>query len=131
MKHIYVAAGIMFNSDQHVLLAQRPQGSDMELLWEFAGGKLEPGESPEEAIVRELHEELGVNSVAGKVVFEETFQYPDKIVTLYFVTIDSFYPEPMALEHAEIKWVKLDQLRDYDFPPADDEFITFLQSGMI
>ena len=124
MKHIYVAAGVLLNNHGQVLIAQRPKGADMELLWEFPGGKLEPDESPQQAIVRELHEELGIRSEASEIVFEETFQYPDKIVTLYFVKIKSYTPEPKALEHQEIRWVHSHAFSQYDFPLAD---LTFLQ----
>ena len=123
MKHIYVAAGILLNSQNKVLIAQRPKGSDMGLLWEFPGGKLEEGESPQQAIIRELQEELGIQTVATKIVFEETFQYPDKIVTLYFVKIDSYSTEPKALEHLEIRWVDPQEFSQYDFPLADHTFL--------
>ena len=125
MKHIYVAAGILLNKQDQVLIAQRPKGSDMELLWEFPGGKLEQDETPQQAIVRELNEELGIQSEASEILFEETFQYPDKIVTLYFVKIDTFSPEPKALEHQEIRWVNSNDFPKYDFPLAD---LTFLKS---
>lgn len=123
MKHIYVAAGILLNKCGQVLIAQRPKGSDMELLWEFPGGKLESGESPQQAIIRELSEELAIKSEASKVLFEETFQYPDKIVTLYFVKIETYSPEPIALEHQEIRWISSKDFSKYEFPLADLAFL--------
>jgi 8-oxo-dGTP diphosphatase len=123
MKHIFVAAGVLLDASNRILIAQRPKGADQELLWEFPGGKLEKGETPQQAIERELKEELGVSATASQVVFEETFRYPDKVVTLYFIRIDSFSPEPKALEHQEIRWVVPHEFSDFEFPLADHTFL--------
>lgn len=122
-KHIYVAAAVIRSSDNKILIGRRPAGSDMELLWEFPGGKLEANETPKIALKRELKEELNIDAICGDISYEETYAYPDKIITLYFIEITSYKGVVEALIHDELRWVKVDTLQCYDFPPADDDFI--------
>lgn len=118
MTPIQVAAGLLF-AEGRLLLAQRPPGSHLAGCWEFPGGKLEPGESWEDALVRELHEELGARVEVGPLVEEITHAYPGKTVHLRFYRcrlVDGT-PEPRGC--SALAWVDQPGLSGFDFPEAD------------
>ncbi len=125
-KHIHVSAAVVKDERARILIARRPAGADMELLWEFPGGKIEPEETPEQALERELVEELNIKAACGETIYKETYEYPDKTVTLYFIEIASYTGKMEPLEHEELLWVYPKDMRKYEFPPADDDFISFL-----
>jgi len=106
-----------------ILICQRPPDKARALLWEFPGGKVDPGETGEEALVRECKEELNVILNVGEAYCRVTHQYPDIQVrlTLYHARIMDGRPE--KLEHADIRWVTNAELSRYDFCPADREII--------
>ena len=129
-KHIKVTAGILYRQNQF-LIARRQRGTHLENLWEFAGGKLEPGESDEEGLKRELLEELGVEVEVGDFVMEIKHDYPEKSVHLLFYDIKSFTGEPSPLVHDEVRWITIDQINDYEFPPADIPVLKYLRKKLI
>lgn len=120
-----VAAGLVFRGG-HLLLARRPEGSHLAGLWEFPGGKLEPGESFEQALQRELMEELGVRVTVGYSIFEITHEYPTKTIHLRFFLCSIEHGEPQPLGCAELVWVERAGLTSYTFPQADDALIRIL-----
>ena len=111
------------------LICQRPPHKARGLLWEFVGGKVEPGETKPEALIRECREELAVTVAVGDVFMELTHTYPDLTVhlTLFHAKIESGTPQ--LLEHNDIRWIRAEQIRQYDFCPADEEILQALQNG--
>lgn len=104
--------------DGRVLLCQRHDASHLPLRWEFPGGKVDPGESPREALVRELHEELGVDADVGPQLAETRHDYPDKSVWLRFYEVE-LDGEPVARVHRRIRWVPIDEIDAYEVPAAN------------
>lgn len=112
-----VAAGIIRRGDR-ILICQRPEGKSLAGKWEFPGGKLEAGETPEECLVRELREELGFEArVEGIVDARAEYEAGDFLILYYNVAVVSGEPSP--LEHAQIKYVPPCELAEYDFPGTD------------
>ncbi len=113
----------LIREDGRILICQRPVGKARALLWEFPGGKVDPGETGEEALFRECREELGVGLEVGEMYCRVTHRYPDLQVrlTLYHARIRE--GRPQRLEHADIRWVTPAELSGYDFCPADREII--------
>lgn len=112
-----VAAGIIRRGDR-ILICQRPDGKSLAGKWEFPGGKLEAGETPEECLVRELREELGFEArVEGIVDARAEYEAGDFLILYYNVAVVSGEPSP--LEHAQIKFVPPCELAEYDFPGTD------------
>ena len=121
MRILLVAACALVDVEGRVLIAQRPEGKSMACLWEFPGGKVEPGETPEATLVRELNEEIGV-STSEACLAPLTFashSYPDfhLLMPLYVCRRWSGIPEPR--EGQALKWVRPVKLRDFPMPPAD------------
>jgi len=128
-KHLLlVAACALIDTDGRVLICKRPQGKQMAGLWEFPGGKVEPGELPEETVVREMQEELGIETrtacLAPLTFASHAYDNFNLLMPLYVCR--RFWGIPRALEHEAIKWVRPNKLRDYDMPPADAPLIPFL-----
>ena len=105
--------------DGRLLIARRPEGKHMAGRWEFPGGKLEKGESPEEAIEREIREELAAEIKAGRVYQAIAYSYPEKDVLLLFYAASVVSGEPRPVEEAEIRWITLEELDEYTFAPVD------------
>ncbi|MCI5546342.1 MAG: 8-oxo-dGTP diphosphatase MutT [Clostridiales bacterium] len=105
--------------DGRLLIARRPEGKHMAGRWEFPGGKLEKGESPEEAIEREIREELAAEIRAGRVYQAIAYSYPEKDVLLLFYAASVVSGEPRPVEEAEIRWITLEELDEYTFAPVD------------
>ena len=105
------------------LACQRPAHKARGLLWEFVGGKVEPGETKEQAIIRECQEELAVTLSVGNVFMDVVHEYPDLTVhlTLFNATITEGVPQ--KLEHNDIKWITPSEISNYDFCPADEEIL--------
>ena len=105
------------------MICQRPAHKARGLLWEFVGGKVEPGESKEQALIRECREELAVQVQVGNVFMDVVHDYPDLLVhlTLFHAVIAS--GEPQKLEHNDIRWITPAQIPQYDFCPADEEIL--------
>ena len=110
------------------LIGQRPAHKARGLLWEFVGGKVEPGETPEQALVRECREELGVTVSVGGVFMEVTHTYPDITVhlTLYHAALAQGVPQ--RREHAQLRWITPAEIPQYAFCPADVDILARLQA---
>lgn len=121
-----VVAGLIRSKDRF-LACQRPADKARALLWEFPGGKVEPGESGPEALVREIREELGVTLCVGGEYMDVMHEYPELIVhlTLYESTIAQ--GEIQKLEHNAVRWMTADEIDDYAFCPADQVFCAELK----
>ena len=120
MKRIHVVAAIIYNSDRTaVFIARRPSDKHQGGLWEFPGGKVEAGEPTYDALKRELREEIGINVVSGSSLLEVSHDYTDKSVLLDVWTVESFTGTPSGLEGQEVAWVRLKNIREYDFPEAN------------
>ena len=113
-----MVAALIFRGD-HLLIAQRPTNKHLAGLWEFPGGKLEPGEDWIEGLHRELHEELATEVEVVSLFEEITHSYPDKTVHLRFYLCQWLRDEPQPLECAALAWVTRGRLNQYEFPAAD------------
>ena len=109
--------------ERQMLICRRPAHKARGLLWEFAGGKVEPGESPEQALVRECREELAVSIVPEGLFAEVTHEYPDVTVHLRLYGAALAGGEPCPLEHQELRWITPDEIPQYAFCPADEELL--------
>ena len=125
MKQVHVVAGVIRDARGRVLLARRTQGRDLAGLWEFPGGKVEPGETPEAALARELQEELGIAAVAGAAVIRVPQQYPDKRLVLDVRHVQ-FTGKPRGLDGQALVWAPADKLAAYPMPPADRPVVAAL-----
>jgi mutator protein MutT len=124
-----VAAGLVFREGK-LLIALRHPAAHLGGLWEFPGGKREPGESFEACLARELREELGIKVTVGELVESLTHEYPGKVVHLQFYRCVWKEHEPQALGCAEFAWVGPAELRKYAFPAADERLLEKLQREM-
>lgn len=123
-----VVACALLDRDNRVLIAQRPKGRPMAGLWEFPGGKLEQGERPEDALIRELGEELGIETKVDCLA-PLTFAshgYDDFHLLMPLYVCRRFWGTPQPLEGQAIKWVRVNRLRDYEMPAADEPLIPAL-----
>ena len=117
-----VVAALIWDNDRF-LACQRPATKARALLWEFVGGKVEPGESREEALVRECREELGITVKPLDIFMEVTHEYPDMTVRLTLFEARITEGEPQLLEHNAIAWITPGEIDGYDFCPADVEIL--------
>lgn len=120
-----VVAALIWNGEQF-LICQRPPHKARPLLWEFPGGKLEPGETPPQALVRECQEELGVTLRVGAACGDLVYAYPDITIhlTLYHAVIVSGAPQ--LLEHHALRWITRAELPQFQFSPADVELLPLI-----
>lgn len=127
-KMVLVAACALIDADNRILLAQRPEGKSLAGLWEFPGGKVEAGESPEDALIRELREELGIETkvacLAPLTFASHSYETFHLLMPLYVCR--RFEGIPRSLEGQALKWVRARDLRNYPMPPADLPLIPFL-----
>jgi len=132
MKVVLVSAVALLDKDNRVLLAQRPKGKSMEGLWEFPGGKVEPGESPEGALVRELHEELGIetwNSCLAPLTFA-SHSYDDFHLLMPLFACRKWNGIVSPREGQALAWVHAEKLKDYPMPAADIPLIPILSDWL-
>ena len=125
---LIVVAAALVDTDGRVLLQQRPEGRDMAGLWEFPGGKIEAGETPEQSLIRELEEELGI-TVKEACLAPLTFashSYPDFHLLMPLYVCRRWEGIARAQEGQELAWVRLNRLKDYPMPPADLPLISHL-----
>ena len=125
---LLVAACALVDTDGRVLLAQRPPGKQLAGLWEFPGGKVEPGETPEQCIIRELHEEIGIETeipCLAPLTFA-SHSYDDFHLLMPLFVCRRFRGIAHPREGQALKWVRPKDMRDYPMPPADAPLIPFL-----
>ncbi len=126
---ILVVAVALVDDDNRILIAQRPEGKSMAGLWEFPGGKVEPGETPENALIRELKEELSIDvteaCLAPFTFASHTYEKFHLLMPLYVCRRWSGTPAPQ--EKQTLKWVRANTLKDYDMPPADIPLVAMLR----
>lgn len=120
-----VVAALVWENDRF-LICRRPAHKTQAMLWEFVGGKVEPGETPEEALVRECREELDVTVEPLSVFTQVTHDYPDVRVHLTLFTARIVSGEPKLLEHSAIEWITPSEIPDFDFCPADAEILKII-----
>jgi len=127
-KLLLVVACALVDADRRVLIAQRPEGKELAGLWEFPGGKIEPGETPEEAVVRELREELGIETkvacLAPLTFASHSYESFHLLMPLFVCR--RFWGIPAPQEGQALKWVRPAKLRDYPMPEADLPLIAHL-----
>ena len=121
-----VVAALIWGKNRF-MICQRPAHKARGSLWEFVGGKVEPGESKEEALIRECREELGVTVKVGDVFMEVTHQYPDITVHLTLFSASIREGVPQKLEHQDIRWITAEEIGKFSFCPADTEILEKLK----
>lgn len=120
----------MIRKKDQVLLGQRPESGSLAGAWEFPGGKIEVGESPEEALERELHEELGINAEIGALKFSITHHYGDVGILLLFFEVQYWKGEPKPQHHNEIKWVPISELDSISLPEANQKALAQIKTAL-
>ena len=130
VKLLTVAACALVDTDGRVLLAQRPAGKSMPGLWEFPGGKVETGERPEQTLIRELKEELGivVNEACLAPLTFASHGYPDFHLLMPLYVCRRWEGTAVPLEGQQLAWVRVNRLRDYPMPPADEPLVSHLMT---
>lgn len=132
MKMVLVSAVALIDADGRILLAQRPEGKSLAGLWEFPGGKVEPGETPEAALIRELREELAIDTHASCLA-PMTFAshaYPGFHLLMPLFACRKWTGVPVPQEGQTLAWVRPNALRDYPMPPADLPLIPILRDWL-
>tara|TARA_R100000049_G_C1934796_1_gene78653 strand:- start:741 stop:1139 length:399 start_codon:yes stop_codon:yes gene_type:complete len=132
VKVILVSAVALIDVDGRVLLAQRPPGKSMAGLWEYPGGKVEAGETPEAALIRELQEELGIDTWASCLapLTFASHAYDDFHLLMPLFACRKWNGTPQAREGQTLKWVRANALKDYPMPPADIPLIPILRDWL-
>lgn len=132
MKTVLVSAVALIDVEGRILLTQRPEGKSMAGLWEFPGGKVEPGETPEHALIRELQEELGIDtweSCLAPLTFA-SHSYEDFHLLMPLYACRKWNGFPQGREGQTLKWARVNELRDYPMPPADIPLIPILRDWL-
>jgi len=129
---VLVSAVALIDRDERVLLAQRPKDKFLAALWEFPGGKVEPGETPEDALVRELHEELGINtweSCLAPLNFA-SHSYSEFHVIILLFACRTWKGIPVSKENQALRWVRVNDMTSYPMPPADIPLVSTLRDWL-
>lgn len=123
---VEVVAALIWDRDKF-MICQRPANKARALLWEFVGGKVEAGETKEQALVRECREELAITLSVGEIFMGVVHHYPEITIhlTLFNATIAEGVPE--LREHKDIRWITVDKIAEYDFCPADEEILVAIK----
>ena len=122
-----VVAALIWDNDKF-MICQRPAHKARGLLWEFVGGKVEPGETREQALIRECREELAVTLDVGKVFMDVVHEYPDLTVHLTLFNASIREGTPQKLEHNDIRWITAGEIDQYEFCPADEVILRRLKN---
>ncbi len=122
-----VVAALIWDNNQF-MICQRPAHKARPLLWEFVGGKVEPGETPEQALIRECREELAVTLSVGDVFMDLMHTYPDLTVHLTLFNAEIKEGIPQLLEHNAIRWISVEEIPDYEFCPADEDILAKIKT---
>jgi 8-oxo-dGTP diphosphatase len=112
------AVGVIRRNDNHFLIAKRPQGKPYEGYWEFPGGKVEPGEQVQDALVRELYEEIGIRVLKSVSLIQVYHESPENPVLLDVYLVEHFEGDAQGMEGQHVKWVMPQEFSLYEFPPA-------------
>ncbi|MFI8415192.1 8-oxo-dGTP diphosphatase MutT [Serratia sp. NPDC078593] len=123
MKHLNIAVGIIRNEQQEIFITRRAADAHMAGFWEFPGGKIEPGETAEQAVYRELLEETGIKTERAELLEVLEHHFNDRIVTLHFYLVEAWKGEPFGREGQPMRWIKQGALREDEFPPANATII--------
>ena len=123
-----VVAALIWDGDRF-MICQRPAHKARALLWEFVGGKVEPGETKEQALIRECREELDITLDVGSVFMDVTHEYPDITVHLTLYNASIAAGTPKLLEHNDLKWITPAEIPQYAFCPADEVILKRLKDG--
>ena len=132
LRTLLVSAVALIDADGRILLTRRPEGKSMAGLWEFPGGKVEPGETPEAALIRELQEELGIDTWASCLapLSFASHSYDEFHLLMPLFACRKWQGIPRAREGQALKWVHARELRDYPMPPADIPLIPILRDWL-
>ena len=125
-KFVEVVAALIWNKGKF-LICQRPANKARGLLWEFVGGKVEIGETKEQALIRECQEELAITVEPHDIFMEVTHEYPDITVRLTLLNCNISKGQPQLLEHNDMKWITSAEIPNFDFCPADKEILKKMQ----
>lgn len=125
---VFVSAALIWDKDKF-MICQRPRTKARGLLWEFVGGKVELGETFEEALTRECQEELGCTVIADSIYTQLVHKYSDMEITLTLFNAHITNGEPKLIEHEDIKWITVDEIDNYEFCPADTGILKMLKDG--
>ena len=131
MKNVLVSAVALFDTDGRILLAQRPEGKKLAGMWEFPGGKVEPDETPEEALIREIKEELAIDlcdSCISPFTFV-THEYDDFTLLMLLYVCRKWEGMPKAMEGQAIMWKYADEMHTLPMPPADKPLVAMLRDA--
>ena len=123
-----VAAALIWRGDRF-MICQRPANKARGLLWEFVGGKTEPGETLQEALIRECREELDILVAPADIFMELDHIYPDISIHLTLFNCTIAEGEPRLLEHNDLKWIRTSEIDDYEFGPADADILEVLKAS--
>ncbi|EPF20824.1 8-oxo-dGTP diphosphatase [Cedecea davisae] len=123
MKQLQIAVGIIRNPQGEIFITQRAADAHMANKWEFPGGKIEAGESPEQALIRELQEETGIAAQKAELFETLEYQFPDRHISLWFYLVEQWEGEPWGKEGQPGRWVAQHQLIADEFPPANEPVI--------
>ena len=125
-KITHVVAALIWDEDKF-MICQRPGHKARGLLWEFVGGKVDPGETAQQALIRECREELAVEVSVGDIFMEVVHEYPDLLVQLTLFNAAVASGVPQMLEHNDIRWITVEEIPNFDFCPADVDILKKLQ----
>ncbi len=129
MKILQISVGIIRNAAGEIYITQRAADAHMAHKWEFPGGKIEAGETPQDAVIRELQEEVGIAATSLHQFDKLEYQFPDRHITLWFWLVDGWEGEPWGKEGQPGRWVAQQELVAEEFPPANAPVIEKLIAG--
>ncbi len=121
-----VVAALIWDKDRF-MICQRPAHKTRGLLWEFVGGKTEPGETPQQALIRECREELDITVQVGEIFTQVVHSYPDILIRLTLFHCKIAQGSPTLLEHVDLKWIQPSQIPEFEFCPADKDILALIQ----
>lgn len=127
MKQLQIAVGIIRNPQGEIFITRRATDAHMANMLEFPGGKIEAGETPEQALVRELHEETGITATRYSQFETLAYQFPDRHIALWFYLVEGWEGEPWGKEGQRGQWIAQQDLKADDFPPANEPIINKLR----
>ena len=125
MKYIKVVAAIIKQEDK-ILIARRKKGKHLEFKWEYPGGKLENNEEENDALKRELKEEFSIEATIGRYLTESFYEYGSVNINLKAYLVESFSGDFRLIDHDKIEWIKIEEIKKYEFAPADIQINDYL-----